>query len=70
MKIKNKKEFEKWYAEQLDKDEVWNLQEEFLRYCESDVQLMKQGCLKFVEEFQKGGFNPLLKCITIASACH
>ena len=30
---------------------------------------MKEECLKFVEEFQKeGGFNQLLKCITIASA--
>lgn len=71
MKIKKKKEFEKWYAEQFQKDDIWNLKEERLRYYESDVQLMKEGCMKFVEEFRKTAkFDPMIQCITIASACH
>lgn len=71
MKTKKKKEFEKWYAEQLEKDDIWNLKEELLRYYESDVQLMKEGCMKFVEEFRKTAkFDPMIQCTTIASACH
>lgn len=35
------------------------------------MQLLKQGCLKFVEEFEDiAGFNPLVESITIASACN
>ena len=40
-------------------------------YCESDVKLLKAGCQKFQEEFEtKAEFNPFVKCVTIASACH
>lgn len=40
-------------------------------YCESDVLLLKEGCLKFRELFLEltgGGVDPL-QCITIASVC-
>lgn len=37
-----------------------------LEYCESDVKLLKEGCLTSKE----CGFNPLKENITIASACH
>ena len=53
------------------KGEVWNFRNELLSYCKSDVQLMKEGCLKFAEDTKRdAGFNPLLQCITIASTCH
>ena len=40
-------------------------------YCESDVKLLKAGCQKFRQEFQqKADFDPLEKCVTIASACN
>ncbi len=40
-------------------------------YCVSDVKLLKSGCEKFVEEFEdEAEFNPLVKCVTIASACN
>lgn len=42
-----------------------------LEYCKSDVQLLKEGCLKFAEDtMQDAGFNPLTQCITIASTTH
>ena len=42
-----------------------------LSYCESDVKLLKEGCLKCAEDTQKdAGFNPLTQCITIASTTH
>ena len=41
------------------------------RYCESDVKLLKAGCEKFVKEFRgPAKFDPLEKCLTIASACN
>ena len=44
---------------------------ELLEYCESDVKLLKEGCLTFATDFEKEcTFNPLKENITIASACH
>ncbi|CAH3034025.1 unnamed protein product [Porites lobata] len=44
---------------------------ELLKYCESDVKQLKEGCLKFVAEFEEiAGFNPLVEAVTIASACN
>ena len=44
---------------------------ELLSYCESDVKLLKEGCLKFAEDTKRdAGFNPLLQCINFASTCH
>ena len=66
-----KKECEGWHAEQVLKDEKWNFQQEMLEYCKSDVTLLREGCLKFAQDTAKeAGFNPLTKCITIASTCH
>ena len=40
-------------------------------YCKSDVALLKAGCEAFQQEFERqAGFNPMAKCITIASACN
>ena len=66
-----KKACEDWHAKQVLNGEVWNFKKELLSYCESDVKLLKDGCLKFAEDTMRdAGFNPLTKCITIASACH
>lgn len=52
-------------------DVEFNLKEELIAYCKSDMDLLKAGCQKFVEEFQSvTGFDPMEKCITIASACN
>ena len=40
-------------------------------YCKCDVALLKAGCEAFQQEFERqAGFNPMAKCITIASACN
>ena len=71
MSSKKKEAVEKWHAEQVLKGEQWNFKKELLAYCQSDVKLLKEGCLKFAEDFEKEcGFNPLKENITIASACH
>lgn len=72
MTTKKKEAVEKWHAEEVLKGEAsWNFKKELLEYRESDVKLLKEGCLTFARDFEKEcGFNPLKENITIASACH
>ena len=61
---------ETWY-ESHDPNYVFDFQAELLAYCESDVLLLKGACQVFCKEFEEiSGFNPLERCITIASACN
>ena len=71
MNTKKKEAVEKWHGEEVLKGESWNFKNELLEYCESDVKLLKEGCLAFAADFEKEcKFNPLKENITIASACH
>ena len=71
MDTKKREQFLTWHARKVAENAVFNFQEELLKYCESDVKLLKEGCLKFVKEFEEiAGFNPLVKSVTIASACN
>lgn len=47
MSVSGHEEFEKWHDEQTAKNVEFDLQKELVEYCESDVQLLKQGCLVF-----------------------
>lgn len=70
MTEEKKEECETWLAQQVKEGKSWNFQTEMLDYCKSDVQLLREGCLKFAEDtMQEAGFIPLTQCITIASAC-
>ena len=71
MSTKKKEAVEKWHDEQVVEGKTWNFKSELLAYCQSDVKLLKQGCMIFAADFeQECGFNPLKENITIASACH
>ena len=71
MSAKKKAEFERWYAEKVAANYRFIKQREMKAYCESDVKLLKAGCQKFRDEFkQKAEFDPMEKCVTIASACN
>ena len=71
MSAKKKAEFERWYDEKVAAHYRFVLRREMEAYCESDVKLLKAGCQKFREEFkQKADFDPMEKCVTIASACN
>ena len=49
---------------------VFDFQAELLTYCESDVRLLKLGCLTFMQDFQaRAQFNPFEQ-MTVASACN
>ena len=68
MDNKKREKFLTWYNQQVSSNAIFNFQEELLKYCESDVALLKEGCLKFVKEFEEiAGFNPFTQSITIAA---
>ena len=55
----------------------FDFQEELLKYCRSDVDILRKCCLKFRSMFKEitkkkysKGIDPFKKCITIASACN
>ena len=67
MSVSSHKGFEAWHAKQTG---TFDFAEELVTYCESDVKLLKEGCLKFKQLFEeKSKFNPF-SCMTIASACN
>lgn len=71
MNEKKRENFLAWHAGKVLEQAVFNFQEKLLRYCESDVKLLKEGCLKFFQVFEEiAGFNPLIESVTIASACN
>ena len=71
MSVERKKEFDKWYKQRKEENQLFDFQEELLAYCQSDVRLLKQGCEQFRKLFKnQAGFDPMKKCVTIASACN
>ena len=68
MSPEGKQALETWHKEQ--RDQVFDFRKELVKYCQSDVRLLKQGCLTFKRLFETlTGFNPF-DHITIASACN
>ena len=68
MSPEGKQALETWHQQQRDK--VFDFSKELVAYCQSDVRLLKQGCLTFKRLFETlTGFNPF-DHITIASACN
>lgn len=53
MNEKKREKFLAWHAGKVLEQAVFNFQEKLLRYCESDVKLLKEGCLKFFQEFEE-----------------
>ena len=71
MMVEKKEELINWHTQQVGLNVQFNFKEELIAYCKSDVQLLKQGCQKFQQEFaSQAGFNPMEKSYTIASACN
>ena len=68
MSPEGKQALETWHQDQ--RDQVFDFRKELVKYCQSDVRLLKQGCLTFKRLFETlTGFNPF-EHVTIASACN
>lgn len=75
MKPEARKDFLNWY--ELHKNTPFDFKKEILRYCRSDVDILRKCYLKFRELFMDltkkdghGSIDPFEKCVTIASACN
>ena len=67
MKEKTREKLIRWHEQH--KSERFVFDEELSRYCEADVALLKEGCMKFRTSFLEAtGVDPFRQ-ITIASAC-
>ena len=77
-----KDEFLHWYHNAIyNKDgtkAIFNFKQELKAYCESDVDILKRGCLSFrriimqqtISDIHPTGIDPFQKSITIASLSH
>ena len=64
----DREKFNKWY--ETTKDQVFNFKDEMFKYCKSDVDILRRGCLKLRELFlQISNIDPF-QYVTIASVCH
>ena len=69
MKPEAREAFYKWYDTQGEK--VFNIKEELLKYCRSDVDILRRCCLNFAQTVMGlCKINPFEDCITIASLCN
>ncbi len=76
MKSEDRKCFYEWYKD--NKNSTFDLQKELLKYCRSDVDILRRCCLKFRELFMEmtssvegdPGMDPFEHCCTIALACN
>ena len=67
-----------WYEAQKRENRVFDLHEELLAYCISDVDILKRCCIQFRKLFMHitstgpgdCGVDPFKTCITIASVCN
>ena len=71
MKPKVREEFLAWHKEKVESNYVFNFKEEIEKYCRSDVDILRNCCMKFREMLREiTGIDPFEKCLTIASVCH
>ena len=67
MKKVDREKFDEWY--EATKGKTFNFRQEMYKYCKSDVDILRRGCMKFRELFiQIANIDPF-QYITIASVC-
>ena len=71
MKPEDREAFLSWHKEQRDNGYVFNFKEEIVKYCRSDVDILRKCCMEFREMLcEITDIDQFEKCLTIASACH
>ena len=72
MKPEAREAFLAWHEEQVESNYVFNFREEIVKYCRSDVAILRECCMEFREMLRDktNGIDPFEKCLTIASYCH
>ena len=71
MKPQERKAFQTWHKEQVENNYVFDFQKEIVKYCRSDVDIMRKCCLLYREMLRdETTIDPFGKSLTIASYCH
>ena len=70
MSTKEREKFLKWYEETRSKNYHFNFNEELISYCKSDVQVLRQACIKFRKLFiEHGKVDPFLESCIFMFSC-
>ena len=70
MKPGEREAFIAWHDEQVANNYRYDFREEIIKYCRSDVDIMRKCCLLYREMFRKEtDIDPFNKSLTIASYC-
>ena len=70
MKPGEREAFMVWHDEQVANNYRYDFREEIIKYCRSDVDILRKCCLLYREMFRKEtGIDPFNKALTIASYC-
>ena len=70
MKPGEREAFIAWHDEQVQNNYRYDFREEIIKYCRSDVDIMRKCCLLYREMFRKEtDIDPFNKSLTIASYC-
>ena len=70
MKPGEREAFITWHDEQVANNYRYDFREEIIKYCRSDVDILRKCCLLYREMFRKEtGIDPFNKALTIASYC-
>ena len=71
MKPEERETFLAWYKEQVESNYLFDFQKEIVKYCRSDVDILRKCCLLFREMLRdETGIDPFERSLTIASYCH
>ena len=71
MKPEERKAFIAWHKEQVESNYLFDFQKEIVKYCRSDVDIMRKCCLLFREMLrEETHIDPFGKSLTITSYCH
>ena len=70
MKPGEREAFMAWHDEQVANNYRYDFREEIIKYCRSDVDILRKCCLLYREMFRnETGIDPFNKALTIASYC-
>ena len=72
MKPEAREAFLAWHKEQVENNYVFDFRNEIIKYCRSDVDILRKCCMEFREMLRDktNGIDPFEDCLTIASYCH
>ena len=72
MKPEAREAFLAWHKEQVESNYLFDFRKEIVKYCRSDVDILRVCCMEFREMLRDktDGIDPFEKCLTIASYWH